>query len=366
MISRKLLIFELETEELVVATLLRTLKTTDWEVTVLGSELFLSKLSDVMDGDLINALVLDSVENLSRFDWYLFHLVLLPNPKFMPSEYAKAFLSSIGSVPFGIGVFDSDDLENNHSAINRCYDNSGSSLLSCCSFVYISDLDFVNLDNALVRRVITRKKTALIIPFKYPEVIERSKLGASINIVVSGKVQAKRRKYLFAILSVVLASRKYGKPVHLYLNGGTSGIYGLFIFYLSRLVGHLFRNLSIISYKARVNEGQYRDNLRSGHINLLPLTTLYDDGKDSGAFYDSMQYNMVSICPDSHLQSIGSLHGAVSFGYSSISDLIRLIRITMSQLEYYLADSHSKTEAYRRLDFRNYLINELNTLSPPR
>lgn len=363
MTSRKLLIFELETEEVVVATLLRTLKTTDWEVTVLGSELFLSKLSDVMFGGLFSALVFDSVENLSRFEWHLFDLVLLPNPKFMPFDCVKVFLNTIGSVPFGIGVFDSRDIKDTSSAINRRYDTNGSCLLFCCSFVYVSDLDFVNQDNALVRLMTSRKKTALVIPFKYPEVIERTKIGVSINVVVSGKVQAKRRKYLFAILSVVLASRNSAKPVHLYLNGGVSGIYGLFIFYLSRLVNRLFRNISIVSYKERVSEDEYCDNLRRGHINLLPLTSIYDDGKDSGAFYDSMQFNMVGICPDSHLRSIGSLHGAVSLGYTNIFHLIQLVREVMPQLEYHLAESYSKTEEYRCLDFRNYLINELNSLS---
>jgi len=365
MTSKKLLILELETEEVAVATLLRALKSTEWGVAVLGSQTFLSKLSDVMDGASINSRVVHSPEDLLYFDWHLFNVILLPNPKFLPSEYAKAFLSSIGSVPFGLGVFDLEDLESKYSTVNRRYD-SKRSILSCCSFVYVSDLDFVNLDNALIRHVKARGKRILVIPFKYPSVVERSKLGPVVNIVVSGKVQAKRRKYLFAILSIVLASRRSGKQVHLCLNGGVSGSYGIFVFYVSQLVNRLFRNLSITSYKARVSENQYRDNLRSAHINLLPLTSLYDDGKDSGAFYDSMQYNMVSICPDSHLQSIGSLYGAVALGYRSISDLIQLIGTVMSQLEFYLADSHSKTEAYMHLDFRNYLINELNTLSTPR
>jgi hypothetical protein len=364
--SRKLLILELETEEAAVGTLLRTLKTTDWKITVLGSDLFLSKLYDLMDGVPINALVLNSTEKLSGFNWHLFDLVLLPNPKFMPSEYARVFLKSIGNVQFGIGVFDSHDLENNHSAINRCYDKNGASLLSSCSFIYISDLDFINLNNALVKQVTARKKAALVIPFKYPEVIEPSKLCDSVHIVISGKVQAKRRRYLFAILSVVLAAQKSSRPVCLYLNGGASGIYGLFIFYLSQLLNKLLPRFSITSYKERVSQDIYCDNLRNGHINLLPLTSLYNDGKDTGAFYDSMQYNMVTICPSSYLQSIGTIHGAVSLGYRSMVDLIRIVRTVISQLEDRIADSYSKTADYKGLDFRGYLLNELNKLSTTR
>jgi hypothetical protein len=360
---KKLLILELETEEAVVATLLRALKSTDWEVTILGSELFLSKLSGIMDGDLINAVVLDSIEKMSSFNWHFFDVVLLPNPKFMPNEYAKAFLSAIGSVPFGIGVFDLENLKDSRSAINRCYDSSNSSLLSLCSFVYVSDLDFVNLNNVLIRHVTAMKKNAIVIPFKYSETIERSKLGAAINIVISGKVQAKRRNYLFAILSVIFATQKSDKQVYLCLNGEAIGFYGFFIFYLSRLVNRLFSKLKIISYKTRVIEKQYSENLRSGHINLLPLTSLYDNGKDSGAFYDSIQYNMINVCPDSHLKSIGSLQGAVSFGYRGFLDLIRLIKSIIPQLDCYLADSYSKAEIYKNQDFQNYLINKLNTLS---
>lgn len=366
MTSKKILILELETEEAVVATLLRTLKLTDWDVTILGTELFLSKLSGIMNGDLINAVVLDSIEKMSKFDWHLFDVVLLPNPKFMPDEYAKAFLSVIGNVPFGIGVFDLEDLKNSRSAINHCHNNNKTSLLSLCSFVYVSDLDFVNLNNEIIRHVTNIKKNALVIPFKYPKTIERSKIGATINIVISGKVQAKRRNYLFAILSVICASRNSNKQVHLCLNGEIIGLYGFFIFYLSQLVNRFFSNLRIISYKARVSETQYNDNLRRSQINLLPLTSLYDNGKNSGAFYHSMQYNMINVCPYSHLKSIGSLQGAVSLGYRSFLDLIRLIKIIIPQLEEYLANSYSKTKTYKNQDFQNYLINKLNILSMSR
>jgi len=363
--SRKLLVLEIETEEVAIATLLHALEKTEWQVTILGSQLLLDRLADVLGDASFNGITLNAKETLSHFEWESFDLILLPNPKFMPADYAEAFLSSRGSTPFGIGVFDLEDLNSRGSAINRCY-LDGNSFFICCSFIYISDLDFVNRDNELVRKVGSMKKQSLVIPFKHTGDAQRCSSESSINIVVSGKVQAKRRNYLFAILGVLRASRKSPQPVHLFLNGGATGIYGIFIYYFSKLASKVSRNLSIEAYKSRVSEDNYHENLRKSHINLLPLTSLYYDGKDSGAFYDSMQYNMVSICPDAHLRSIGSLHGAVALGYSDMGELVNTLCTVMSRLNGYLADSYTKTKHYYLLDFSGYLVNELNTLSKNR
>lgn len=361
--SKNLLILELETEEAVVATISCILKTTNWQITVLGSDQFLSKLRELIDATTFRSLVLDSTQQLKIFNWDDYDLVLLPNPKFMSPEYIEVFLNLIGDVPFGIGVFDSNDLTNGSSVINRSYGQNGSSLLTRCSFIYISDADFVNRDNALVGRIQALGKSVLVIPFKYPGVIEQSKLDDSINIIISGKVQAKRRRYLMAILSVFLVAMTSGKRICLYLNGRAVGFYGRIIFYLSKFVNRLVPGLTIICYQTRVDHDVYCDNLRKGHINLLPLTQLYADGKDTGAFYDSMQYNMVTISPNFYLRSIGSLHGAVSLGYRTFPDLVRSIRTTILHLEYQLTDSYSKALAYKSFNFRDYLINELNSLS---
>lgn len=365
MTSRKLLVLEIETEEVAIATLLHALEQTDWQVTILGSRLLLDRLADVLGDASFDGITLDAKETLFDFEWESFDLILLPNPKFMPADYAEAFLSSRGSTPFGIGVFDLEDLNSRGSAINRCY-RDGNSFFICCSFVYISDLDFVNRDNQLARKVGSMNKKLLVIPFKHTTDVQRCLSESSINIVVSGKVQAKRRNYLFAIIGVFRASQNSPKPVHLCLNGGATGIYGIFIYYFTKLAGKVSRNLSIEAYKSRVNEDRYRENLRKSHINLLPLTSLYDDGKDSGAFYDSMQYNMVSICPDSHLRSIGSVHGAVALGYSDMEELVSTLCTVMPRLNGYLAQSYTKTKEYCLLDFCGYLVNELNTLSKNR
>jgi len=360
--SRNLFILELYTEEKTVANLVQSLRHSAWNTTLVCSPFFATLLPELDHYENVDIILLDNPTDIYQVDWKCADIVLLPNGRFLPTDYAGAFLRSVGDVPFGVGIFGTSVVTARNSPVRR--HNFGlKSLWSEASFVYVSDVDFRGSSSSICRYADAAGKSVLVIPFKYPVKANRSIFDGERCVIISGKVQWKRRHYMTSLIVLLVSQKRMGGRLKVILNGRASGIYGRAVSLFAKIITKLSDGFEVVTYANRLPDDAYTENIRQAQINLMPLSAIYNDGKDCGAFYDGIEFNMINVCPCLHLASLGSEHGCLAVGYKSIFELPTRITSAFLNLQPLLDSSLQLTEQYLDQDFRGYLIDQLNILS---
>ena len=358
---RNLFILELYTEENPVMNLIHTLRDSNWNITLVCST-FLQTCCQKLRKENVKTIFIEEAADIGRVDWSRADLILLPNGRFLPADYKNYFLRSVGDTPFGMGLFGISVVTAKNSSLRKPYFEN-KSLWSEASFVYVSDADFTGGGNTICNHVVSAGKKVLVIPFKLPLAARKTLNNAEPCVVISGKVQWKRRHYMTALILLLVSQKRLGRPLKVILNGKTIGIYGMLVALFAKLLTKFSAGLGVVTYDQLLHEDAYLNNLLKAQINLLPLSAMYADGKDCGAFYDAIEFNMINVCPTDHLTSIGSEHGCLAVGYDSIFGLPACITKVFASLPTLLDNSLRLSERYLELDFRGYLIAQLNILS---
>lgn len=352
---RSLYILELYTEETAVINILRSLKGSAWRVTLVCSPLLAKLVPDRAEYNVARRLLIDCAGDIAGVDWQHADLVLLPSGRFMPANYGRAFLESVGSTPYGIGVFGTSVLK---KKLHRFR-----SLWTRAYFVYVSDVDFIKKDNEVSSYAAAAGKKVLVVPFNFPTQANRTISKQKKCVVISGTVQWKRRHYITSLLLLFISAHRLGTPLEVILNGRCRGLYGKSVSLLAKILSRVSTSFEVTTYPHRIYDDVYRENLTRAQINLMPLSSMYYDGKDCGAFYDAIEFNMINICPSQHLRSIGTEHGCLTVGYESIFEMTTCVTTVLCELPGLLDTSFQISQEYLQRDFRGYLIDQLNILS---
>jgi len=360
--SKKILIIELHTEERAVGTIISALKKSDWKIEVLGKQGFFKKLNALVNKSEYGGLIYEDIAEFKNVDFESYNLILIMNPKIWSDEMVNTFLKVTKSKKFGIGVFE-DNLYFSEPYSNLNIPSAKSNLFKGCSFVYISDIDFVNKDNLLVRKINIYNKNPLVIPFRFPNLIMKTIVSNSFDVIISGNVQFKRRSYIKALFAIYIFSLNLNFHVNVILNGKCVGLYGWLVSIFCQILNMISRKINIVYYRDRVSEEEYSNNLKLSQVNLLPLRAkYYDSGKDSGAYYDSLVFNLINVVPEFYSAAVGSYLRLVDVEFKSYLGLIKMLQHVHKNKNELLQSCYELQMTYINEDLNGYLENEFNKI----
>lgn len=353
----KILIIEFYTEERTAATIIDSLYENNFEVSLLSSREYFNVVKNISNKK-FNHLDLDFWDK-NKLNKLKFDLTILLNPEFYKSQHIKLIIEFLKKNRFGIGVFNSKTfLDRNAPSINKW-------LIKNSSFVFISDYDFINKDNLLVKLFLKEGNKSIIIPFRHfvTEGISFCKLQKeNLNIVVSGKIQRKRRKYLSSIFAFLVVKCITKKDIQFILNGKPVGIYGFMIILLALIINIFSRKKVIKFYTNNINENEYNDNLISSHINFLPLTSTYNYGKDCGAYYDGLIFGLINFTNKKYNNAVGSYLRDFTITFNNNLDMIKQLYNVVINYDFFYQNSINGYLKYKNNSLKNYLNYELEKI----
>ncbi|XXK29950.1 hypothetical protein ACMAY7_10635 [Rhodobacteraceae bacterium nBUS_24] len=340
-------------------TLLTALQETSWEITLLAGAEFYDKLQDLSCSRPFECLELNDC-----FDFEIvpnFDLVLILNPVNWSEQFINQFLA-YKDIKFGIGVF-ADRLYRSRFNVTKL-SRLRRLLYQKSSYVYVSDVDFINLDNILVKKITEDKKITLVIPFKFTQDIIKKPKNDRINIVISGNVQQKRRRYFYALFAIIITAIYTRKKITLTYNGRGQGIYSSLLNYFSQCVSSFIKNLDVLPISTtRLSEAEYKRAVLSGTINLLPLSnSFYKGGKDCGAYYDAIEYGLVNVVPKKYSEEIGSFFREVDYKYGSFMGLTSCLIKLCNDENYCRIRAEELRFRYGQQNLYGYVNEQLHTI----
>lgn len=195
---------------------------------------------------------------------------------------------------------------------------------------FVSEIEIKSNNPAKKRLINHTQKHVFDIPFKINEnnSIAREftlEPNSSKVFVIPGKIQRKRRDY-FAVLKIFMNKDFKDKAWSLYLLGKPEGFYGRKVIKFAKRINNSFENKKIFFYNDYVSDDFYEDILKSSHFLLAPTNkNTYKYGKDSGAIYDVLKYQKIGIFQESIFEHSSNLIKDSVVTYKTNTDLKKII-----------------------------------------
>jgi glycosyltransferase involved in cell wall biosynthesis len=190
-------------------------------------------------------------------------------------------------------------------------------------------------------------------------------LGKTINIVVPGTLDRRRRKYE-TVFELLDECRIQQIPVNITLLGGTSESYGQEI--LDKCRNHVMKYDNLLFYNtALIEQPEFDRVMNAAHFVLIPsmINTMISDGVvetyglsiSSGNIFDVIKHAKPFIVPNA--LRIDPFLVQSCFHYGNVSDIVDFLAEILRHKERYLSLLQAALEASR-----NYTIEKVRQRNP--